>query len=124
MAHKGKIQLTYVIVAPPEAVAEGVRLFRSHAPWMEATHHRAGEKALLGYNLSKAPELSNPFDPSSAKTGNTCFILSEVYESEAGVTDHFAQSMENWKDFPALGAWLQKCKVTGLPAARIVNSLW
>lgn len=124
MAHKGKIQLTYVIVAPPGEVAEGDRLFRSHGPWMEATHHRTGEKALLSYNLSKAPELSNPIDPSSAQTGNTCFILSEVYETEAGVTDHFAQSMENWKDFPALGAWLQKCKVTGLPAARIVNSLW
>jgi hypothetical protein len=124
MAHKGKIQLTYVIVAPPEAVAEGDRVFQSHAPWMEATHHRAGDKALLSYNLSKAPELSNPIDPSSARTGNTCFILSEVYESEAGVTDHFAQATENWKDFPALGAWLQKCKVTGLPAARIVNSLW
>lgn len=124
MAHKGKIQLTYVIVAPPGEVAEGDRLFRSHGPWMEATHHRTGEKALLSYNLSKAPELSNPIDPSSAQTGNTCFILSEVYETEAGVTDHFAQSMENWKDFPAFAAWLQKCKVTGLPAARIVNSLW
>jgi len=78
MAHKGKIQLTYVIVVPPGEVAEGDRLFRSHAPWMEATHHRTGEKALLSYNLSKAPELSNPFDPSSAQTGNTCFILSEV----------------------------------------------
>jgi hypothetical protein len=32
MAHKGKIQLTFVIVAPPEAVAEGDRLFQSHAP--------------------------------------------------------------------------------------------
>lgn len=124
MAHKGKIQLTYVIVAPPEQVAEGDRIFQSHAPWMEATHHRTGDKALLSYDLSKAPELSNPFDPNSAPTGNTCFILSEVYESEAGVTDHFAQAMESWKDFPTLVKWLEKCKVTGLPAARIVNSLW
>ena len=67
---KGKIQLTYVIVAPPEQVAEGDRIFQSHAPWMEATHHRSGDKALLTYHLSKAPELSNPFDPSSAPTGN------------------------------------------------------
>lgn len=124
MAHHGKIQLTYVIVAPPEEVAEGDRLFRTHAPWMEATHQRTGEKALLSYNLSKAPELSNPFDPSSAPTGNACFILSEVYESEAGVTDHFAQAMASWRDFPALGNWLQKCKVTGVAAAPIINSLW
>lgn len=124
MAHHGKIQLTYVIVAPPEASAEGDRIFQSHGPWMEATHDRGGAKALLSYNLSKAPELADPFDPDSAPTGNTCFILSEVYESEAGVTDHFAKAMEGWEDFPALGQWLEKCKVTGVPAARIVNSLW
>lgn len=124
MAHRGKIQLTYVIVAPPEEVEEGDRIFRSHGPWIEATHHRSGEKALLSYNLSKGPEISNPFDPSSAPTGNTCFILDEVYESEAGVSDHFEKAMGGWKDFPALVKWLEKCKVTGLPAARIVNSQW
>ena len=124
MADKGKIQLTYVIIAPPGEVAEGDRLFQSHGPWMEATHSRSGEKALLSYNLSKAPELSNPFDPSSAPTGNTCFILSEVYESEAGVTEHFSQAMASWKDFPGLGQWLPKCKVSGIHAARIINSLW
>lgn len=124
MANQGKIQLTYVIVAPPGEVAEGDRIFASHGPWMKATHHRSGEKALLSYDVSKAPELSNPFDPTSAPTGNTCFILSEVYESEAGVSDHFAQAAESWKDFPALGEWLEKCQVTGLPAAPIVNSLW
>jgi hypothetical protein len=124
MAHKGKIQLTYVITAPPDAVAEGDRIFASHGPWMEATHHRGGENALYTYNLSKAPELSNPFDPGSEPTGNTCFILSEVYESEAGVQDHFEMAMSGWQDFPALVEWLGKCKVAGLPAARIVNSLW
>ena len=62
MAYKGKTQLTYVIVAPPDQVDEGDRIFQSHAPWMGATHHRDGEKALLQYTVSKAPELSNPFD--------------------------------------------------------------
>ena len=124
MAHQGKVQLTYVMVAPPEEVAEGDRIFRSHGPWMEATHHRSGEKALLSYKLSKAPELSNPLDSGSEPTGRTCFILSEVYETEAGVSDHFAQAAESWEDFPALGEWLQKCEVAGLPAARIANSLW
>ena len=91
---------------------------------MEATHHRSGEKTLLSYNLSKAPELSNPFDPNSAPTGNTCFILSEIYETEAGVADHFTQATEGWEDFPALAEWLEKCEVTGVPVAPIVNSLW
>ncbi|HUP20504.1 MAG TPA: hypothetical protein VM778_11180 [Gemmatimonadota bacterium] len=124
MAHRGKIQLTYVIVAPPDQVAEGDRIFASHGPWMEATHQRDGEKALLSYDVSKAPELSNPFDPGSEPTGNTCFILSEVYETEAGVSDHFERAVSSWDDFPALGEWLGKCQVTGVPAARISNSLW
>ena len=124
MAQQGKIQLTYVIVVPPDQVAEGDRIFKSHAPWMKSSHHRSGGKALLSYDVSKGPELSNPFDSDSAPTGNTCFILSEVYETKAGVADHFQQAMTNWKDFPALVAWLGKCKVSGIPAAPIFNSLW
>ena len=124
MAHHNKIQLTAIIVAPPDLVNEGDRIFRSHAPWMEATHHRAGTKALLSYNVSKAPELSNPMDLNSAPTGNTCFILTEIYETEAGVADHFQQATASWKDFPALGQWMEKCKVTMVAAAPIINSLW
>jgi hypothetical protein len=91
---------------------------------MEATHHREGDKALLSYSVSKSPELSNPMDPTSAPTGNTCFVLTEIYETEAGVADHFEQAGASWQDFPALGNWLEKCKITGLPAAPIINSLW
>ena len=103
MSQKGKIQLTFIIIAPPDQVAEGDRLFATHAPWMESTHHRSGDKALLTYNVSKAPELSNPMDLSSAPTGNTCYVLSEVYETEAGVADHYQQAQGSWSDFPALG---------------------
>jgi len=124
MAHQGKIQLTFLIVAPPDQAREGDRLFQNHAPWMEATHHREGDKALLSYSVSKAPELSNPMDPNSPPTGNTCFILSEIYETAAGVADHFQKAESSWQDFPALLKWMEKCTVTGLPAAPIINSLW
>ena len=124
MSYHNKIQLTAIIVAPPAPVKEGDRLFQSHAPWMEATHSRDGEKALLNYNVSKAPELSNPMDLNSAPTGNTTFILTEIYETKAGVTDHFQQATASWKDFPALGQWMGKCKVTMVAAAPIFNSLW
>ena len=124
MSHKGKIQLTFVISAPPDQVEEGDRIFRSHAPWMESTHHREGDKALLSYNVSKAPELSNPMDPNSEPTGNTCFILTEIYETEAGVADHFQQAEASWQEFPAAGKWMEKCRVTGVSAAPIINSLW
>jgi hypothetical protein len=123
MSYHGKIQLTAIFVAPPDQVEEGDRIFRSHAPWMEATHHRTGAKALLSYNVSKVPELSNPMDLNSAPTGNTCFILTEIYETQAGVADHFQQSA-SWKDFPALGKWTERCKTTLVAAAPIINSLW
>ena len=124
MAHQGRTQLTYVIVAPPDQVKEGERIFGTHAPWMKSTHHRDGDKALLTYDVSKGPELSNPFDQNSAPTGNTVFVLSEIYQTDAGVTDHFQQASSGWQDFPALVKWLEKCKVSGVPAARIINSLW
>ena len=124
MTYHDKIQLTLVIIAPPDQAEEGDRLFRSHRSWMEATHHRSGEKALLSYNVSKGPELSNPPDLNSAPTGNTCFVLSEIYESKAGVLDHFKQSDENWGDVQAFREWLEKCKVTLVSAASIFNSLW
>lgn len=120
----GKIRLAFVISAPAELVEEGDRLFQSHAIWMEATHHREGPKALLSYDVSKAPELSNPMDPTSAPTGNTVYVLAEVYESEAGVADHFEQAGSNWDDFPAFLEWLEGCRVTAVPAAEIFNSLW
>ena len=124
MTYHDKIQLTIIIVAPPDQVAEGDRIFRSHGPWMEATHYRTGAKALLSYNVSKGQELSNPMDLKSAPTGNTYFVLTEIYETEAGVADHFEQTTASWKDFPAIVQWMEKCKVTFVPAAPIINSLW
>ena len=124
MAHHGKIQLIFTITAPPELVDEGDRLFRSHAPWIESTHHRTGDKALLSYDVSKAPELKNPLDPSAGETGNSCFVLNEIYESEAGVADHFAQAMSGWSDLAAFVEWMGKCKTAVVPAAKIFNSLW
>lgn len=124
MARKGKVLLNYVIVAPEDAVEEGKRLFASHNPWMERTHHREGDKALVSYDVAIAPELSNPFDPDSEPTGRTVFVLTEVYETGAGVDDHFRQADESWEDFPALVEWLGRCEVRGFPVGRIVNSLW
>jgi hypothetical protein len=123
MTYHDKIQLIGVFIAPPDQVAEGDRIFKSHRAWMEATHYRNGEKALLSYNVSKGPELSNYTDPNSAPTGNTCFVLSEIYETNAGVLDHMEQ-FGNWGEKQAMLKWLEKCKVTFVPAASIFNSLW
>lgn len=122
MSHKGKTQLTIVFTAPPELVAEGDRIFASHAKWMR-THSREGEKALLHYNLVKGPELSNPMDPSSDPTGNTSFVLTEVYETPAGVSDHWTRT-QTWEDFDAVVEWVGKVKVITVHGSPVLYSLW
>ena len=124
MAQQGKIQLVFTIVAPADQVAEGDRIFEAHAKWMEATHHREGDKALLRYNVSKAPELANPMDPSAGTTGNTCFVLAEVYESEAGIADHFERAAGSWAEFEDFKSWMGECQVMIVPSAEIIHSLW
>ena len=124
MTYHNKSQITLIIIAPPDQVAEGDRIFKSHGAWMEATHYRTGEKALLSYNVSKGPELSNIADPSSAPTENTCFVLTEIYESNAGVVDHYKQANESWGDVQAFFKWLEKCKITVVIGSSIFNSLW
>lgn len=124
MARKGKVLLNYVIMAPEDAAEEGKRIFASHGPWMEATHHREGDKKLISYDVAITPEVENPMDRHSEPTGRTCFVLTEVYETGAGVDDHFAQAQESWEDFPAFIEWLDRCEVSGIAAAPVVNSLW
>lgn len=124
MANQGKTRLVYFITCPPEHVAEGRRIFASHGEWMARTHPRDGEEALIAYNVAIGPERSNPMDASSDPTGNTCFVLTEIYESDAGVSNHFQLAQNTWEEFPALVEWLGKCSMVGTPAAPIVNSLW
>lgn len=125
MSHKGKFALTIIIVAPPDQVAEGDRIWKTHAQWMAETHFREGEKALLRYNLSKGPELSNPMDLSSEATGNTCFVLTEVYEAKAGVADHLQQTVESFKLLPDFLEWVGKCKsMTLVSGTQVAHSLW
>ena len=123
MGYKGKYHLNVIFTVPEDKVAEGDRLFASHGPWMEKSHPREGELALHSYNISKGPELSNPLDPSSAPTGNTIFVLDEVYESEAAVANHWKLGAETWEDFPAFVAWAGEVTVTSQHRGGVVNSL-
>ena len=124
MSHKGKTQVTMIFTATPDLVPEGDRLFSSHAAWMAKTHHREGELALLSYNVVKGPDLSNPLDPSSAPSGNTSFVLAEIYENPAGLDDHWKQGAATWEDFGAFVAWAGKVKVAVLHGSPVIQSLW
>jgi hypothetical protein len=124
MAQVGKAHLLITLVAPAAQVAEIDRLIASHGTWMADTHHRSGPKALLSYSFSKGPELSNPLDPSSASTGSTRYVLSEVYESAAGIQEHWELAQNTWRDFGAMLGILGQCNVQTLHGGTIVQSLW
>ena len=124
MAHKGKTQISFIFTVPADLVAEGDRIFASHATWMESTHYREGELALLLYNIVKGVESSNPLDPSSEPTGNTNFTLTEVYATPAGLDDHWKRGAESWEDFGAFMEWAGKVKVAVLHGSPVVHSLW
>ena len=80
MSDVGKTNIVVMWTVGPDDVAEGDRIFESHVDWMTG-HPRNGDAALLSYKISKGPERSNPVDPNSELTGNTIFVLSEVYET-------------------------------------------
>lgn len=123
MSDLGKTSLVIVWTVRPHDVAEGDRIFESHAKWMTG-HPREGGAALLSYRISKGPELSNPMDPNSAPTGDTVFVLTEVYESPAGVAEHWKQAVETWQDLPAIIDWSSKGKVATLHSGTVVQALW
>ncbi len=118
-----KVQLNIVFTAPADQVAEGDRIFNSHAKWIKESHPREGKKALLHYTVAKGSELTNPLDPSSAPTGNTTFVVSEIYESMDGVDNHWQLGMNTWSDFQAMGEWAGNCKVTVLHGTPVVHTL-
>ena len=124
MAYIGKTHLTFIFKADAANVAEGDRLFKSHNEWMQKTHHRDGEKALLTYNVSKGADLTEALNPGSAPSGKTVYVLDEIYESPAGIADHWQQAMTGWSDFQAFVAWAQKCEPTAQHSGTVVNSLW
>lgn len=124
MSHQGKTQITFIFTASPDQVDEGDRLFASHAEWMEKTHHRDGELALLQYNVVKGPEVSNPVDPASEPTANTCFVLTEVYETPAGLADHWKQGADSWQDFGPFVEWAQSVGIAVLHGSPVIRSLW
>ena len=125
MSHKGKRQLTILFKATsPALVAEGDRLFASHASWMAETHPREGDLALLSYEISKGVEYTNPLDPTSEPTGNTFFVLTEMYESDAGVANHWKMGSETWPDFNAMVKWLGECESSVVHGCPVLHALW
>ena len=90
----------------------------------EGSSPGGGHRALLSYSISKGPQLASPFDPASAPTGKTMYVLDEVYESPAGIAEHWKQAAETWKDLAAILRWGEKGEVATLHNGTIVQALW
>ena len=112
----GKAQFFLALKCAAEHEAEGDRLFARHAQWMEQTHPREGDKALLQYTVSKRLD----------GEGNVLFLLAEVYETSAGVENHsrLAHGDEAASDLASLMALVEKSETIGFGASDVVHSLW
>jgi len=63
-------------------------------------------------------------DPSSASTGGTRYVLSEIYESPAGIQNHWAQAQKSWGDFGTMAGVISQCNAQTLHGGTLVQSLW
>lgn len=113
MILNGKVQLTMIFVATPDLESEGDRVLKSHAAWMEETHYREGDKALLQYTVGKGTD----------DDGHIHYVVTEVYESDIGLKDHGEQAGQNWKDYPDWQKWTSKCEGSS-KVITIIDSLW
>jgi hypothetical protein len=118
----GKTRLTFTFVVPAKSVELADKVFACHATWMAKTHHHSGPMALLSYDVSKMSELTDPVDLKSKPTGKTIYVLNEVYQTAAGVEDHFANTPK-WECYDQFVVLVNASKVTKVASASIFKSL-
>jgi hypothetical protein len=116
MDYAGRTLWTTVLACPAELEAEGDRVFALHAQWMQATHHRDGEKALLQYTVTKGPH--------PERDDAVVFSITEVYQSPAGWEDHARQAHEEWADWPAFQSFVAACEGQWGVLGDVQHSLW
>jgi hypothetical protein len=112
----GKAQFFVAFKCSAEHEAEGDRFFAQHAQWMERTHPKEGDTALLQYTVSTRLD----------GEGDVLFLLAEVYETSAGVENHsrLAHENEGEPDMASLRALVDKSETIGFGASDVVHSLW
>ena len=104
MNYTGKAHFSLIFTAPPELESEGDRLFSLHAAWMEETHHREGEKALLQYNVAK----------NSDDDGNIRFVIEQLVL--------FCRQNLEVIDEKGILAAVQREHITGFPIENLGSS--
>ncbi len=102
-----------MFVCPADLETEADRIFDSHAQFMQRTHYRDGDKALLQYTVTKGPR----------EDGAVIYAITEVYQSPAGPEDHLARS-HDWEDISAWRALMDKSEGPWVINGIVQHSLW
>src|SRR5207244_13217340 len=82
------------------------------------------KRAGRSVTTSKGPELVNPLDPGSKATGNARYVLNEIYESPAGIENHWQEGQQSWGDFAAMVEVIGSRNPQTLHGGEIAQSLW
>ena len=97
----GKRSVTWTFVAPDEEAAKVLRnFFDGHMDFMKEKCEQVGNKKLIIYYVSEAPEYSHKNKQFAKwfsgnypkKTGRIVFTLNEIYEMEEGLHHHYVES--------------------------------
>ena len=118
---QNKKQLQYLWIFKPELNDIAKRIAEDHTKWMKETHTQEGDKALLMLNWSIGPEFKD-----GNKTGNMSLILTEVYENQVGIDDHFEQAQNNGATFrDDFSDFESKCEnIVKINTSDIMHSMW
>ncbi len=114
--YTGCSQFFLALRCPAEWEEEGDRVFAHHVQWVERTHPREGDAALLQYTVSKRKN----------DDGSINFLLAETYATDAGVRNHHRLAHEDKADSRVedLFDFAAKCDAIGWGAHEVVASLW
>tara|TARA_B100000029_G_scaffold41104_1_gene38259 strand:+ start:243 stop:602 length:360 start_codon:yes stop_codon:yes gene_type:complete len=118
--YEGKTQLTRIWTIKSDDVEKMKENAKAHTDWMKETHYRDGDKKLHFLNWSIEEEKND-----GIATGNTFFVLTEVYETVAGVDDHMQQAQDSEFSFIPHGEVLQNPESLVIcDRGSVIHSLW
>ncbi len=118
---KNKKQLQYLWIFKPELKDIAKRVAEDHVKWMNETHTKQGDKALLMLNWSIGSEFKE-----GSETGNLSLILTEIYETQEGINDHFKKAQNNNSYFrDDFGDFESKCEShVKIDSSDVIYSMW
>ena len=97
----GKRSVTWTFAAPDDDAADVLRtFFDGHLDFMKVKCAKDGDKKLVSYWISEAPEYSEEKEEFvkwfsgnyPQKTGRTVFVLNEIYEMAEGLHHHYIEA--------------------------------